>query len=168
MCVVRKLEKRDKEQLENLIDEITNNLENEYFWLTINDESRSHFFDESWTYFLGMFDGDKLIATAGLFLNENEYLESQSLLKLEKYKVAEIGRAMVSPEYRGRGMMKIITEELVSEAEHRGIEYLLATAHPSNMPSIKSLESIGMKKEAYFVKNEFFERNIYLMKCNKK
>ena len=68
MQELRKLELRDKNQLEQLIEKISINLENEFFWLPITDESREHFFDDKWTYFLGMFEKEKLIAAVGLFL----------------------------------------------------------------------------------------------------
>lgn len=164
MQELRKLELRDKNQLEQLIEKISINLENEFFWLPITDESREHFFDDKWTYFLGMFEKEKLIAAVGLFLNKNEYEESAKKLQLQDKNIAEIGRAMVLPEYRNNGYMKQITKELVKYAEGHGIKYLVATAHPQNIPSQKALEALGMIRKGSCIKQGKYERDIFFLK----
>ncbi len=165
MGELRKLELKDKDKLEELIIRISIEIENEYFWLPINNESREHFFDKKWTYFLGMFEEDELIAAVGLFFNRNEYEESEKILEIENYNNAEIGRAMVLSKYRHNGLMKKITKELITYAKEHEIQYLIATAHPENMPSKKSLEAVGMVKKAHCLKLKKYERDIYLLKC---
>ena len=105
---IKKLTLNDKEQLNILIGKIEENLEKEDYWLPINEPSREHFFDEQWTEFYGMFDGDELIAAAALFYNEHEYGESVQVIGLECDRVAEIGRAMVAPSYRGNNYTQFI------------------------------------------------------------
>lgn len=166
MLELRKLEVCDKDKLEELIKKINIDLENENFWLPITIESKEHFFDDEWTYFLGMFNKEELIAAVGLFFNENEYEESEKILKLQKYKIAEIGRAMVSPEYRHNGLMKKITKELIGYAKKQGVQYLIATAHPQNIPSQITLEALGMVKKASCVKHGKYERDIYLLRID--
>lgn len=163
MLELRKLEKCDSNKLEGLINQVENNLENELFWLPISIESREHFFNDEWTYFLGMFDNDKLIAAAGLFLNKNEYAESESILQLQNYKIAEIGRAMVAPEYRHNGFMKKVLQELINYSKKLGIQYLVATVHPENIPSQKTVVALGMEKKEHCVKQGKYERDIFLM-----
>ena len=163
---LRKLEISDKDKLEKLIQTTEENLENEFFWLPITIESREHFFDNEWTYFLGMFDKDNLIAAVGLFFNKNEYGESEKILKLENYKIAEIGRAMVTPEYRHNGLMNKITKELITYAKKQGIQYLIATVHPQNIPSQKTAAALGMKKREHCVKHGKYERDILLLELD--
>lgn len=167
MYTFRKLELKDKEQLDILISSIQENLNVEEYWLPISDISRMNFFNDKWTYFIGAFNDTTLIAAVGLFLNKNEYGDSQALLNLENYKVAEIGRAMVLPEYRGHGLMIKITHMLVDVAKTLNINYLIATAHPQNYPSVKSLESVGMNKAKSCIKHGNYHRDIFLMDCTK-
>ena len=160
--VIRELELEDAEKLEALIDNVEFHLENETFWLPISDESRKHFFDKSWTRFLGMFDGTELIAAIGLFLNENEYEESRKELHIEKESVAELGRAMVNPLYRRQGFISSLGDELMEYAESLNIKNIVATAHPQNIGSVTMLENLGFKKKGFAIKQEKYERNIYL------
>ena len=136
------------------------------FWLPITEASWENFLNDDWTYFVGAFDDNKLIAAVGLFLNENEYEESQVLLKLQEYKIAEIGRAMVLTSYRGKGLMSEIILRLIRYSKQINIKYLIATAHPNNYPSIKSLEVIGMKYVKPCIKKAKYPGDIFLMACN--
>lgn len=165
MLELRKLEVSDKDKMEELLRKIKINLENELFWLPITTESKEHFFDEEWTYFLGMFDGEELVAAVGLFFNINEYKDSEKILKLQNCKIAEIGRAMVAPEYRHNGFMNKITKELINYAKEQKIQYLVATAHPENIPSQKTLKALGMVKKASCVKHGKYERDVFLLRC---
>ena len=61
MLIYKKLTIYDKEKLEYLIKTIKINLSNNKWWLPINKILRDHFFDDDWTYFLGLFDDEKLI-----------------------------------------------------------------------------------------------------------
>lgn len=166
MLKLKRLELNDKIKLEELIKQIENNLENERFWLPINIESREHFFDDEWTYFLGIFDKDKLIAAVGLFFNENEYGETKKILQLQGYKIAEIGRAMVAPGYRGKGLMIKIMKQLIDHAKKQGYQYLVATVHPQNTASQKSVIALGMNKKDSYVKPGGFKRDIFLLKLD--
>ena len=160
----RKLTAEDEQKLLGLIDVIEENLDNKEFWLPINEMSKNHFFDATWTEFYGAFDGDNLVASAALFYNEHEYRESLQKLNLKITSVAEIGRAMVHPEYRGNNLLYSINLKLVDIAREKNIEYLLATIHPENIPSQKSFIKLGMTKQTTYRKNCGYVRDIYLMK----
>lgn len=91
------------------------------------------------------FDGDKIVGFAVLkfmlqwpdYLNELTYPVEQS---------AQVLFTLVHPDYRGRGINKKMTELRISEAKKAGLKYLFATVHPDNVPSLKTLESMGMKQ----------------------
>lgn len=160
---VRKLVKSDDLQLEKLIKDVENNLMEKTFWLPISEKSRSHFFDENWTLFLGAFDDEKLIGAVGLFLNENEYGESCKALGLSTESVAECGRAMVSPNYRGRGVMAKLSFHMMEHAKKLRIKYLLATVHPDNIASQSVIKKMGFQKKGFVVKYDNYPRDIYLL-----
>lgn len=160
----RKLTIADKDQLDTLISTIEESLDNPEFWLPINEIAREHFFDESWTNFYGLFDGSHLIAAAALFYNEHEYGESLSKLDIPSDTVAEIGRAMVHPDYRNSNLLLTITTKLLDIARAKGKEYVLATIHPQNIPSQKSFTRLGMKKQCTYLKSSGFIRDIFIMK----
>lgn len=160
---IRKLQFADKAALDNLIAAIENDLLHHEFWLPINDVSRNHFFDKEWTEFYGMFDREKLIGAVALFYNEHEYGESVAHVRIDLGKVAEIGRAMVLPQYRGNNILYKLSCRLLRDAKAKGIHYLLATIHPDNTPSQKSFQKLGMKKYCTYTKDNGFLRDIYLL-----
>lgn len=154
----------NKCELEELITNIEDNLENDKWWLPIQEKAYENFFNEDWTIFVGAFDNNKLVGASALFFNEFEYGESVSTLNIESDKVAEIGRCMVLPNYRGKNLMHCMNLKLIEIAKSKEIEYLIATAHPNNNPSNNSLRKIGMKFKNKINKYNDYERNIYLKK----
>lgn len=160
----RKLFLKDKEALEQLITVIESNMKNKYFWLPIKEEARKHFFDNEWTEFYGLFDSGVLIAAAALFYNEYEFGESLKQLNIGGRKVAEIGRAMVHPKYRGHNLLYQINKNLIAVANRNGLEYVLATIHPENEPSQRSFRKAGLMKMDTYVKNDAYVRDIFVIK----
>ncbi len=158
---IRKLTALDSESLKKLIEAIEDSLENKDFWLPINETSEIHFFDENWTEFYGLFEGERLVAASALFYNEHEFGESLSHLQRIGCKTAEIGRSMVHPQYRGNNYLLKINTELLKLAKSKGIELVLATIHPQNVPSQKSFQKLGFTKQCTYVKHGGFLRDIY-------
>ncbi len=160
------LNEKNKKELEALIKETEANLKDERFWLPISEASREHYFDPNWTIFWGAFEGEKLIGAIGLFFNENEYGESQKAIKYENVNLAEAGRAMCHPKYRGTGVASKLMDELLKHSQSLDLECLLATAHPDNAPSQKLLEKYGFEKEGHIIKNENYERDILIRRMS--
>lgn len=160
--LIRKLTLNDKPQLDNLIQKIEAALPHPDWWLPIPQEAYDHFFDETWTLFCGAFDKEKLIGACALFFNEFEFGKTASYIHLTTQKIAEIGRCMVLPDYRGHQLMYQMNEFLFG-INPKKVDCFVATAHPDNMSSIKSLEKSGFIKKATFVKFDM-KRNIYLKK----
>lgn len=159
----RQLNKSDIAQLEELIAIIENGLPDKAWWVPIDDVARQHFFDEDWTYFIGAFDGDKLAGACGLFLNPHEFEEEAEKLNLDisKTKIAEIGRCMVNPEYRGNNLMCEINSRLRDVARDKGIDTVLAVAHPENTFSNNSFKKLGAIFQLETVVYNTYSRNIY-------
>lgn len=159
----RKLEKSDSQKLEDLIKNVENNLDDETFWLPITTKSRENYFNNNWTYFLGAFENDELIGAAALFFNENEFGESCKTLGISFDNIAEYGRAMVRFDQRNKGIMKQILGRLLEEAKKIGIKKVIATVHPNNIPSQKVLINFGFDNKFKVVKNNKYERYIFLL-----
>ncbi len=164
--IIRELVMSDEASLTVLIEKIESALINKDFWLPINDTSRMHFLDKKWTRFYGAFEDEKLIGASALFLDQHEFGESLSQLDdatMIPDEVAEIGRSMVLPNYRGKNLLLDINRYVVEEAVRLGKKYLIATIHPDNIPSRKSFEKLGMQKSLTYTKSCGYIRDIYLM-----
>lgn len=90
---------------------------------------------------------------------ENQQLVGDCAIKLDDYdvRIAQIG-ITISHKYQQKGYakeaMKTVLDFLFSiEDFHRVVEIVDA----ENIASIKLLESLGFKKEGYFVENIFFK-----------
>ena len=159
---LRQLTDADKIGLDLLIQDVEASLPDEKFWLPISKTSKSHFFDDEWTYFLGAFEDDQLVGAAALFFTENEWGESKQTIGIESTSIAEFGRAMVRSDFRGKGIMNIIANELMQVAKEKPVDYMLATVHPDNIPSRRAVKKMGMEKAGFCVKDGCFERDIFL------
>lgn len=155
------LTKEDKNKVDELIKENDSTLVNPAFWLPIQKEAYEHFFDTSWTWFYGLFIKDKLIGMAALFLNKEEYGETCLSLNIPTDSLAEIGRAYISPSYRGHNLITSIYQVLQMKGKELGIKHLLATVHPDNIPSLKALEKFGMVKIGHLTKYNSFQRDVF-------
>jgi RimJ/RimL family protein N-acetyltransferase len=158
MVNIRILTESDAVALDNLIDVIENNLEHKEWWMPISKKSRSLFFDGKSAVIMGAFDGDKLVASSGLFFFE---VLSETNVSTLNDELAEIGRCMVLPEYRGDNLMLKLNRELVTKARELGKKGLVATSHPDNAASCRSLETLGFTKKCLAKKWNNYSRNYY-------
>lgn len=158
---IKKLTKKHSDALETLIKEIEKNLVDKRWWLPINEVSRDNFLNDEWCYFLGLFDKKKLVGASCLFFNKHEYEASLKLCRNTEEPVAEIGRCMVAPKYRGHNYLYKLNKKLMKIAKKRGIKNIIATIHPENKASLRSFAHLNVKLQAKTVKNEIYERNIY-------
>ncbi len=159
--IIRKLTASDSEALWELITDIESTLVSRDFWLPIKETSKEHYFDDSWTEFYGAFDGDRLAGASALFYNSFEFGESLSKLGRDPEGVAEVGRSMVHPDYRGRNLLVDINKVLISVAREKGLTFLLATVHPDNAPSQASFNRLGFIKRTTYLKSDGFVRDIF-------
>lgn len=159
--ILRQLTIKDYDQLEKLISVIESSIENHFWWLPINKISRDHFLDPEWCYFVGIFDGNELVAASGLFYNEHEFGETLKKLTDVSMPIAEIGRSMVKPSYRGNNLLLTMNKKLLSVAKEIGIKTIIVTIHPDNIASKRSFSKLGAVLKATIVKNVCFSREIY-------
>lgn len=158
--LIRELNINDQEQLNSLIISVEENLIDDTFWLPINCESKKHFFNKSWTCFYGAFDNEKLIGAVGLFFNINEFGESQKVLNMENKKIAELGRAMIDPNYRNQGIMNLLAKVIINQASKSNLDAIIATVHPQNIPSQSFLKKLNFNKRGFVLKDNKYPRDI--------
>jgi RimJ/RimL family protein N-acetyltransferase len=158
MIDTRVLTESDAAALDDLIEVIESNLEHKEWWLPITKKSRSLFFDGKSAVLMGAFDGNKLVAASGMFFYE---VLSETNVSTLSDELAEIGRCMVLPKYRGDNLMLKLNRELVAKARELGKKGLVATAHPDNIASCRSLETLGFTKKCLVKKWNNYSRNYY-------
>ena len=59
--------------------------------------------------------------------------------------------------------MLLLNRKLINKARTLGIKNIVATAHPDNISSSRSLEHLGMKKRKTVIKQEKYVRTIFTM-----
>lgn len=160
---IRPLSVDDRPALEGLFAVIEAALPEREWWLPVQDIAREHFFDFSWTRFYGAFDGERLIAASALFLNKFEYGDSAKVIGIPLEGTGEIGRCKVHPDYRGQNLMLRLNRTVFEVARDKRLQRVIATVHPDNTASCRSLVSLGMQKAGKAVRQGGFQRDIYLM-----
>ncbi len=84
------------------------------------------------------------------------------MLGLKKYKVAELGDALVLEDYRNRGIMKKLSEIIIREARNKQYDYITITVHPENIASNRAFSYTGAKIAKTTNLGKYL-RNIYLL-----
>lgn len=161
---IRRLTPSDKESFFSLSKTVVDALENKDFLIQMTEEEASvTFHADSEDIVLGAFDGNRLVATLGLFHDIHDYSEvmPEHFLSL---KGAEIGEAMVSPELRRSGLMNGLWASLKAIISRSDLDFLLATAHPDN------ISNHLMQKDGFTLHKVFerrgYTRNMYFLKLN--
>jgi RimJ/RimL family protein N-acetyltransferase len=159
MLETRILTQADGALLDGLIDTIVEGIEHKEWWMPITKKSKSMFLDGKSAVIVGAFnEKNELVAASGLFFFEVLSETNVSTLSSE---LAEIGRAMVLPEYRGDNLMLKLNRLLVDEARKLGKTRLVATSHPDNKASCHSLEKLGFTRKCLVRKWSNYSRYYY-------
>lgn len=158
---IRKLNKSDEDKLLELLDIVIKNLEHQEYFTKIEEHTKAHFLDDNYSEFYGLFDNDKLVACATLFIDPYEFAELCDDINLKYDNVAEIGRAVVHPNYRGNHYERLMVSHLIEVAPALKIKHLVATVHPDNIPSQKCFRSLDFKYEKTVMKKSGYLRDIF-------
>ena len=94
-----------------------------------------------------------------------EFAEEAEKLGLDIHStnVAEVGRCMVHPDFRGHNLMCELNKRLCSIARNRGIDTILAVAHPDNVASNSSFRRLGAELKATATVFGSYQRNMYIL-----
>lgn len=110
----------------------------------------------------GVFEKETMIATSSMLHDVSDYESEKELTYILTHRCVEIGECMVSPLFRGIGLMLRLNRILLQTAHEEGVEYILATAHPDNIASNTSLRHLGLKFVKTFDRRGY-KRNLYAM-----
>ena len=106
------------------------------------------------------YENDDICAVSCLVFDISEFVNEIQNLNIDFSKTAEIGGCMTVPGHRGKGYMYKLNEELIKTATEIGVKHILATAHPENIASNKSLVRLGMRFIKEFDRHGY-RRNLY-------
>ena len=165
----KKILNDDDLQVRKLIKLVLEELENKDFFIPISEQELTELYDNKICILYGAYDEEKLVALAKLDVAEKyDVIELKQCLNLQKYKVAELGRYLCLPEYRRKGIMKNLQKILIDEARKLNYDYLVATVHPENLASNKTILKDEFElKNTRMLSNGYF-RNIYLKNIKNK
>ncbi len=166
MIEYKKITKQEKNKLTTVIDTVYNSLERKEFLMFFSEEEIEELFDENKTMNMGAYDGEKLVGTAQLYIDESYVKEIKEAIGLQDNKVVELGGHIVLEEYRNQGIMKKLESLLIEKAKKLDYEYIVITVHPENIASNKAVEFTGANLAKTAVLGEYL-RNIYVLELKK-
>lgn len=161
---IKRIEKSYHKEFKKLISTVVDALSKKEWLIAPTDEEIENVFENNKVDFWGVFEDGELLAISSLSYDEDDFAEIVNLLEIEGHKVAEIAECMTLPKARGNNFMLKINSVLAQKAKEKGIEYLIATAHPDNVASNSSLQKLGMKKAGQFYRYRKYPRNYLVMK----
>lgn len=163
---IKRLEKCHHGQLKDMFKTIVEGLPSKDLLIVPTEEEIECIFKNCKCEFWGLFDKNNLVAVSSLSVDNDDFFEITRLLGIEENRVAEIAECMTLPEARGNNFMLRINEKLLDRAKDIGVEYLVATAHPENVASNKSLGKLGMECKGQFMRYGKYLRNYLVMKID--
>lgn len=131
----------DNPKVVELFDEMLRSLSRPEFFYRSN-EDRERLFDETYQLHIGAYDGEKLVGMASLFVDQNGMAEYRRITGVASDRICEFGNYIVLPEYRSRGIIGTLQNEILKLARELKFEYAVAAAHPENFASVKVLSKI--------------------------
>lgn len=163
---IRRLTPADRPAFMEMSARIVDALDNKDMLIPMSEEETDVTFDEgSEDIVLGGSSEGQLVATLSLLHDISDY---NNLLP-DKYNVlrgAEIGEAMVLPEFRRGGMMNKLGQELMKYILSGNYDFILATAHPDNAASNHMLNASGFELQCVFSRRGY-TRNMYLIEVKR-
>lgn len=165
MKEIKKLNKTNQNDFINFNRIIRNNLQNPAWFMPFSEENMLHTFDEGNTLVVYGAFVDNVLGAISLFdTNVDEFKELSLIAGVSPDKKgAELGGSMVLPDFRGQNLMLDVNNKLIEVAKEMGIEYFVATAHPDNVASNRSLQKLGMQLKTTITRTGGYLRNVYLL-----
>ena len=163
MITYKKILKSDESKLRDLINQVMDSLERPEFFIPFSDVEFETIFDEDVILIDGAYAGDKLVGVMMLFVNQNDLASMKLTMDIENLKAAELGGALVLPEFRDQSIAPQMAKKLIEDAKNMGFEYIFATSHPDNI-SVKAMQKGGLELVCTDVVADKYLRNFYGMK----
>lgn len=161
---IRRLTKKDIFLFKSLLEKISNSVVIKEHWLPTKESSIQNYFTRGYSYIIGIFDGEELVAASALFLNPNEFSDMSNKFNDIKGKNAQICKSMVLPNYRGHNYLYLMNTKLIKYAKSKQIENIFITIHKDNISSQKSYQKLGAHKIGEMIKYGEYHREVFLIK----
>lgn len=162
--IFKTIPKEDEKQLRKLIDVVLRGLDRKEYFIPYEEWEYEKMFDENYAPLLGAYDGNKLVAMAQLYVDQEMLKEFKEVLGISDKMVCELGGNLVLLEYRGQGLMFQMIKIQYEKAKNMKFDYIISMAHPDNIGSLKSLEKLGLKYVNTSTVANGHLRNIYIKK----
>ena len=165
MKEIKRLNKSNQQDFINFNRIIRENLQNPEWFMPFSEENMLHTFDEGNTLVVyGAFVDGELACISLFDTNEEEFKELSVACKANPNKKgAELGGSMVLPKFRGQNLMLDVNNKLLDVAKEMGIDYFVATVHPDNAPSNRSVQKMGMQFKTVITRAGGYLRNVYIL-----
>ena len=161
--IIRRLTCSDKDAFTYMNKTTTDSLSDKSFLIPFStEEIENTFANDTKDIVYGIFDEEKLVAMSGIYFDLRDFEDVKDELNIDIDKTAEIGGSMTLTEFRGNGYMLILNTQLKVIAEELNIKFILATAHPQNIASNRSLSKLGMQLIKEFDRHGY-RRNLYIL-----
>ena len=125
----------------------------------------NRFFDNNYSFLLGAYDGNKLVAMCQIFTQKEIEEEYYDILNISKSKtICELGGFLVLPEYHNKGIMTKLSEDTYDLVKKLNFDYVISTIHPENIASNKIVQKLGFLLYTTLTTQSGFLRNLYWKK----
>lgn len=163
--VFKRIYKEDEKQVRDLVDNVFTNIERKDFLIPWTEEQMDRFFDEDYSFLLGAYDNNKLIAMTQIFTQRDIEQEYYDILNVPKSKsICELGGFLVLSEYRNKGIMAKLSEMSCELIDELNFDYTISTIHPENIASNKIVQKLGFELYDTLTTQSGFLRNLYWKK----
>jgi len=161
--IFKEIDPKDEKQVKDLINVVLSNLKRPEFFISYSEWELDNLFSKDYAPLYGAYDGDKLVGMGQLYVNQDSLKEYKETFDIADKKIAELGGALVLPEYRKRGIMTTLMKILTDLAKDMGFNYVISMAHPDNIASNKALKNVGLKYVKTVTENNGYLRDLYIM-----
>ncbi len=165
--IYKEIEKKDKVQLYSLINIVLEGIEDKLQFIPYEKWELECIFDKkNYALLHGAYNGNKLVGMSQLYVCQDMLANLKNEFEISNFKVCELANDLVLPEYRNNGIATNLQLLQLDFAKKMKFDYCIATVHPDNIASLKTLEKIGMKfiKETVLLNN--YLRKLYILKLN--
>ena len=165
MITIRMLNSEDLPAVRRTMEAVRSTLTNTAWFIPMPDETMDAMFSDGTTLTVcGAFEDDELAAIALIDTDVDEMADLVAAMQLPENTLGgELGACVVLPAHRGKNLMYLVCRQLIDEAKQMGLSFLVASAHPDNAASDRSLRKLGMERRVTLTRSGSYLRNGYYL-----
>lgn len=161
--IYKEIDPKDEKRVKDLINVVLDGLERPEFFISYSEWELENLFNKDYAPLYGAYDSNKLVGMGQLYVNQDSLKEYKETFNITDKKVAELGGALVLPEYRRRGIMTTLMNMITDLAKDMGFDYAISMAHPDNIGSSKALKNVGLEYVKTVTENNGYLRDFFIM-----